>query len=371
MGGWMRLLAALDPGLMRGVTLGHWLGVLWSNGFRVAPRYWPKALLTTLHSLGNTPLRWLEMALYARRVAAQQVLPPLFVLGHPRSGTTHLHRLLAADARFAYPIFSQVSHPQDFLLADPLRVKVGGLFTARTRSGLDNVAVHPAAPDEDEFAICRMTFLSPLMGDAFPMRAEHYDRYLTFRGVPATEVERWKAAFLWLAKKWTWKYHRPLLFKSPGHTARIRLLLEVFPDARFVHIHRNPYAVYQSTKRLRLLIHGLFPFQRPDLSGLHDRILRDYRAMLDAYFEERGLVPAGRLCEVGYEELEKDPVGQVRRVYAELGLPDFETARPALEAYVASLAGYQKTDHPDLPADVRADIARAWRRSFEEWKYLL
>jgi hypothetical protein len=117
--------------------------------------------------------------------------------------------------------------------------------------------------------------------------------------------------------------------------------------------------------------YGVFAFQQPDLEKLHGRVLRDYAVLYEAYFEERGLVPAGRLCEVGFEDLEKDPIGQMRRVYAELGLPDFEAARPALESYVASLAGYKKTEHPHLPPEVRADIVRAWRRCFEEWGYPL
>ncbi len=280
MGGWTRLFAALGPGQMGGVTLGDWLGVLWSNGFRVAPRRWPKALMTTLLSLGNTPLRWLESALYARRIAAQQVLPPLFVLGHARSGTTLLRRLLATDDRVACPTLSEVSHPHDFLLMDRWRSKVTGFFLPATR-GVDNVAWNPRVPAEEEWALCRVTFLSPMMSQVFPARAEHYDRYLTFRDVPAWEVERWKAAFLWLAKKWTWKYRRPLLFKSPAHTARVRLLREVFPDAKFVHIHRNPYAVYQSSMRLRLMLSRLFSFQRPDPAKAHGRLLRNYRVMYD------------------------------------------------------------------------------------------
>ena len=91
--------------------------------------------------------------------------------------------------------------------------------------------------------------------------------------------------------------------------------------------------------------------------------------MYDAYFEERERIPAGRLCEVAFEHLEKDPLGQLRRVYEELHLPNYEVARPALEGYVASLAGYQKNEHPALPAEVRADVAREWRRCFDEWHY--
>ena len=76
----------------------------------------------------------------------------------------------------------------------------------------------------------------------------HYDRYLTFRGVPEREVDEWKQALVLFLKKLTWKYRKPLLLKSPPHTCRIKLLLGLFPEARFVHIHRDPFAVYQSMR---------------------------------------------------------------------------------------------------------------------------
>jgi hypothetical protein len=362
---------SFSPGHLSGVAFGDWLRVLCDNRFRLPPSSWPRAICTTLLSLRNTPLRWLESALYGRRVAAQQVLPPLFVLGHTRSGTTHLQRLLAVDNRFACATYSQSLHPHDFLITDPVRAKIYRWFRGPATRGVDNMAQDAGVPAEEEFFLCRMTLLSPILSQVFPRRAEHYDRYLTFRGVPAKEVERWKAAFLRLARKLTWKYRRPLLFKSPANTARVKLLLEVFPDARFVHVHRNPYVVYQSSMRLRLMLSALFSFQRLDPAKLHARLVRQYAAMYEAFFEERKLVPAGRLCEVSFEDLEKDPIGQVHRVYDELGLPDFEIARPALESYVASLAGYKKTPHPDLPPEVRAEIARAWRRCFDEWHYPL
>ena len=71
--------------------------------------------------------------------------------------------------------------------------------------------------------------------------------------------------------------------------------------------------------------------------------------MYDAYFEQRGLIPEGRLCEVGYEDLERDPVGVVGSVYEALGLPGFEDLRPRLETYLGSIAGYRKNRHADLP----------------------
>jgi hypothetical protein len=233
------------------------------------------------------------------------------------------------------------------------------------------VAWPAGVPAEAEVVLCRTTFLSPILSQVFPRRAAHYDRYLTFRGVPEAEVRRWQAALLHLVRKLTVNYRMPLVLKSPPNTARVQLLLGLFPEARFIHIRRNPYAVYQSTRRLRLTLARIFPFQPLDLTQVHGRILMQYRQMYDAYFEQRDLIPAGRVSEVGFEDLEKDPLGQLARVYGELGLPDFEAARPAVAEYVASLAGYQKNEYPALPPEVRADVAREWRRCFDEWHYPL
>jgi hypothetical protein len=365
------LALRLAPGLTQGIPVEHWLRLLWDNGFRVQPKYWPKAIRATIMTTGNTPLRALEELIYGRRVAATEVLPPLFVLGHWRSGTTLLQNLLAVDDRFASPTWYQVFHPHHFLLTESIGSRLGALLHPPAARGLDNVLFHTAAPAEEEFALSRATFLSPALTWTFPRRAAHYDRYLSFRGVPEHEVRRWQAAFVKLARKLTFKFRRPLIFKSPHNTCRIRILLEIFPAARFVHIHRDPYTVYKSTRKMNLFAHERFPFQDFDLRLLHGRILRQYREMYDAYFEERSLIGAGRLCEVAFEDLESDPLRQIRRVYEELSLPDFEVTRPAIEEYVRSLAGYRKNEHPEMSPEVRADVARHWRRCFDEWHYPL
>jgi hypothetical protein len=160
-----------------------------------------------------------------------------------------------------------------------------------------------------------------------------------------------------------------LIFKSPPNTCRIKLLLDIFPDARFVHIHRNPYTVYQSTMRMLQVGDEGFRFQRSDPARLHGRILRQYQVMYDAFFEERKLIPAGRLCEVGFEDLEADPLGTLERIYEELSLPDFGAVRQRLVHHVRSLSPYKKNEHPALLLQIRAEIATAWRRSFQEWDY--
>jgi hypothetical protein len=91
--------------------------------------------------------------------------------------------------------------------------------------------------------------------------------------------------------------------------------------------------------------------------------------MYDAYFEERGLIPEGRLCEVSFEALEREPIGVVRSTYESLGLSGFVDLRPRLEGYLGTIAGYRKNRHDELPEPLRRRIAHEWGRSFDEWGY--
>ena len=145
----------------------------------------------------------------------------------------------------------------------------------------------------------------------------------------------------------------------------------MFPQARFVHIHRDPYAVFPSSRktfRVNSELNGLQRSQERE-NDFDDWILRQYRAMYDAFFEEHCLIPAGHFHEVGFEQLESDPIGEVERTYEALGLPDFRHVEPALRRYVDSIAGYVKNVFPPLAADLRRRIATQWRPCFEEWGY--
>jgi len=139
-------------------------------------------------------------------------------------------------------------------------------------------------------------------------------------------------------------------------------LLEMFPAAKFVHIHRDPVAVFQSSRKMFDIILDFHRLQRRDANDLDEWIIRQYRRMYDAFFEARSRVPVGQFCEVGFEELEKDPIGQVRKIYKTLGLPSFETFEPALRQYVNSLAGYKKNTHPDLSPECKARLKSSWQR---------
>jgi omega-hydroxy-beta-dihydromenaquinone-9 sulfotransferase len=364
------LLLRFGAGVFAGITLGRWLRVLRENHFAVDRPYWGRAAAITLASIPNTLQAAWENWFYGRKVRNTRVAPPLFVLGIWRSGTTHLHNLLARDDRFAYPTTYQVFYPHTFLTTEKRNAPLVGLFLPEKRPQ-DNVALGVGEQQEDEFALCSLTGRAWPMAWTFSRRAGHYGRYLTLREAPAGEVAEWKSALAGLVRKLSFRHGRPLVLKSPGHTCRIRLLLDLFPGAKFVHIHRNPYDVFRSTRHLVRTVPPWWALQRPDDNDLEERSLRQYREVYDVFFEERGLIPKGRFHEIGFEALEADPIGQVRGIYEALALPEFGHVEPALRRYLAAIAGYRKNTLPELPADLRSRVAREWRRCFDEWGYPL
>lgn len=296
------------------------------------------------------------------------IQPPLFILGHWRNGTTHLHYLITQDQRFGYPTGYQVSFPQTFLSTEKENTPVLSFFLPRRRP-MDNVEMTIAAPQEEEFALCAMTFMSPCIAWIFPRQKEQFEKYLTFHNVDPAEVVQWRDAFHTFLKKLQWRDNRPLVLKSPPHTARIRLLLDLFPNAKFIHIHRDPFPVFQSTRRTFQIVAPWHSLQKLDVPDLDDWLIRQYRMMYDAFFEDRSLIPTGNYAEVAFEQLERDPIGEIRKIYQTLNLPDFAVFEPTLRKYVNSLAGYQKNTFPNLDPNFKTCLHREWHKCFDEWSY--
>ncbi len=358
----------VSPGGLSGMTPPGWWRTLRANRFAVDPRYWLRAAATTFSSLLNVPPYCVEQLRFGRRIRETPIEPPLFILGIWRSGTTHLHNLLTRDTRFAYPNMYHVLFPHTFLTTERLNRAFVNLFMPPKRLQ-DNVKLGMDEPQEDELAMCVLTGQSILMGMAFPRNARQYDRYLTLDGLAPDELTQWKDALRLFLQKLTLKYNRPLVLKSPGHTCRIRLLLDMFPGARFVHIHRHPFDVFRSSLHTVRKMAPAWTFQRPQYDGLEDQAIEQYRIVYDRFFEEKDLIPAGRFHEVRFTDLEADPVGQLRALYDALDLPSFDDAEPDLHAYVESLLGYKKNEYDELPESLRQKLYDAWRPSFDAWGY--
>jgi len=86
------------------------------------------------------------------------------------------------------------------------------------------------------------------------------------------------------------------------------------------------------------------------------------------YLEDRHLIPEGNLAEVRFEELERAPLDELRRIYKELGLSGFAAAEPAFRAYLRAVSGYRKNTYRLDPAAIEA-VNRRWGFALERWGY--
>ena len=98
-------------------------------------------------------------------------------------------------------------------------------------------------------------------------------------------------------------------------------------------------------------------------------IVRLYRKLNEAYFEQRDLIPAGRLHEIAYEDLAAAPRAKIEEIYEALNLPDFRQMKPALDAYLGEVGEYRKNRHADIPAETREILHREWGFCFDRWDY--
>lgn len=354
---------------LSGLTPGEWRRVLAENRYRISPRYLPRALWTSVQSLVNGVEARREERRFREAIEAATVERPVFVLGHYRSGTTYLHNLLDADPRHATTDNLNATYARTFLSSGEAKRRWGRHLTMRRRPQ-DEVRLDLSVPAEDELALCALTRLSPHMAWHFPHRAERYRRTLTLRECSEEERARWRAGLdLFLRKLAVAHPGRTLVLKSPCHTARVRTILEVFPDARFVHVARDPWEVYASTMKMERTVPPHFEFQRRDPEAVEEDVLWRLEAMYAAYLEDREHVPPGQLAEVRYEELVSDPLAVLGRVYRELDLGELEDARPEIEAYLKGVRDYRRNRYDRLPEEIRARIARRWRAYLDAFGY--
>ena len=232
---------------LAGITAGDWWRLLREQRFAVDPVYWHRAACISAASVLNSLFAAVESLRYGAAIERVTISdPPLFIVGHWRSGTTLLHYLLARDTRqFCFASTFQAINPRSFLTTEAIGTRLFAGLVPKHRP-MDNLPQSFRTPQEDELALLLLTLRSLYLGISFPASEKWFGRCLTFRDVPESEVRAWKSALLWFVKKLTYRYRRAVLLKSPAHTGKIRLLLDLFPKARFVHIHRHPYEVYQS-----------------------------------------------------------------------------------------------------------------------------
>lgn len=348
--------------------LGTWLRLIWKHG--VPPAYWSRLVPILVPSTLAAPLRLVERVRYRGTVdRVRMAKRPVFVLGVPRSGTTHLHNLLSRDPQYGSLSTFQAGVPAFFLTGGDWLKNFIAKRAPATRP-MDAVRVSLDQPQEEDVAVANMCELSAVYSISFPDRAQDFfERYCFMRGLSAKEMKRWERTYMYVLRAATLVCDgKPLVLKSPVNTGRVPHLLRLFPEARFIHIVRNPYVVYESLLHMfRTLVppHQLRPFSD---GALEELALYIYREMTAQYLKDRDAIPEGQLTEMLFEDLERDPLRELEAVYSKLDLPGWERAEVEIGKYVAGLSDYRKNEYSFDAATVDL-IGRECRQALDEWDY--
>lgn len=331
---------------------------------------WNRIALLPFTAAYNSALALAEQLLYGSRIEKTTLTePPIFILGFWRSGTTLLHGLLSRDLRHTSPNMYQTLFPWHFLLTERLVSRATAGLLPKSRP-MDNVKLSWDAPQEDEIALCVMSGLSPYAFLATPEDFREYWRTLDINNLNPNERARWKTSLLLLMKKITLLTNRRLVMKSPTHTFRISTLLEMFPDARFVYIYRNPYDVFRSAVHLRKVMIAENGLGRPVFKDAEMEIIRSYQACFDAYERDRYLIPQENLHEIRFENLEQEPLEEMAKLYEALDLPGFDELYDVLKPEEPQLKRYRKNVFRDDPRWM-ARVADELQPAFERYGYPL
>ena len=355
---------------LAGSTFTNLMRLFAQNRFKIGLIGLPRALYSTVMSFIVCPLSVYEKIRFDKQVNGIVIdKSPIFIVGHWRSGTTYLHNLITQDTRFSYPTTFQTVAPAVFLRFEKF-IKPIVEASLPPKRPEDDVDLGADFPQEEEYAMGNISPYSFYNGWCFPQKMEFYYKFVCMDNVSERAIDEWKKIYLYYLKKLT-LYHKgkQLVLKNPSNTARIKLLLDQFPEAKFVHIYRNPYHTFLSMKRDTEAEMALYCMQKPKEERIIEKAMVDlYNKMFVKYFKEKNLIPKGNLVEVKYEDFIEKPLNEIERIYKTLEIPDFSSVKNRFKGYIASQSKI-KTHKYKIDPQLKEKIYDYLKFTIDRWEY--
>jgi hypothetical protein len=318
----------------------------------------PDALALFLWVPWNSVLYRISEAKYRRAAEALPLdQPPVFVIGHWRTGTTFLHDLFSVDPNLSYPTTYECFFPHHFLLTENTLANIMKVLLPKKRPQ-DDVPVGFDRPQEEEFGMLMLGAGTPYVTHAWPRFGPADTEYLDFKGLSEAERKKWADAYMWFYRRLALKHGgRPLVMKTPANAARLKLLTKLFPDARYIYLSRNPLKVFPSTVKLWRALYSVQGLHNPPYLDrwLDDYVLDMFARLTEDYEEDRHLIPPDRLIELRYEDLIKDPIAILRDIYARLDIGDFAAAEEPMLAYLTTQKEHRVSEY-EMPPKLKRKI---------------
>lgn len=346
--------------------------LMWQNRRDLSIKKVPMMAFVMFMSLILTPVVWLEMLLHARKIKATVIeKPPIFIVGHWRSGTTFLTNIMAADHSKGYFTADKSYTHAVFITLGTFLKKLYPHILPNKRP-MDNLKMGVDEPAEEVFALANFTKYSIIHMMSFPKNARFYAQCAFYDELNDRKKRRIRNSYEKVVKKLTYYTKgKQLILKSPDNTCRINMLLEMYPDAKFIHIYRNPYKVFPSTVGMFKTLFPIFSFEELDESTdrqAEDVILEIYEKLYEEYIEAKEHIPPENLIEIRYEDFVQQPKMYVQQIYSQLNIEGFEENKAAMFDYIDSQKTYKTNKHRLDQRNIRR-INRRMKFFFKQYGY--
>lgn len=282
-------------------------------------------------------------------ILEQEIGGPLVIVGYTRSGTTRLHRLLAQDPRHHAVLWwenrSPVPWPGSDWRRDDPRLRDARYEVRRVLESVPELAsIHPwdAEGADEDALLMEHAFLSWV-----PEASAHVPSYRAFMDradhTPAYQfLERMLKILQWQKRQRGERGDRWVL-KTPMHNAHLDTLCRVFPGARLLQTHRDPLESVPSAASMYAALWELASDQ-VDRKQVGDEVRLRQASAMAACLAFRDRFPE-RFCDVWYEDMQRDPLRELSRVYAWLGIPLPDEIRRRFQAWLVENAREKRPAH--------------------------
>jgi hypothetical protein len=311
----------------------------------------------------------LDKLKYNYKLKEVKIEKPIFIIGHWRSGTTYLHNLMCQDENNGFVTTYQTVFPH-FLASKSIFGMVMNAFMPKKRPS-DNIELSMNNPQEEEFGFQHYNPNSIYNFCYFPKDYKiFYEKAIHLTGLSDKEITQISLDYNKLLKIALLSSGRKrLVIKNPINTARLSFLTKNYPGAKYIHIIRNPYIVYLSTKKFFSNLLPSMWFQEISTTDIELLVIDLYTRLFEDFFKQKKLIKNSYI-EIKFEDLEKSPIEILSDIYRKLEINGFKEALPQITSYIGKQKHYQKNIYKISQHEV-ALINKHWAKYIEYWNYKL
>jgi hypothetical protein len=331
--------------LTAGIRVSRLIRLVSKNSISFHPKYLLRFVFLLQSALWTEVFARIEWKRYGKKIHSIPVPEdPIFIIGHWRTGSTLLHQILNLDPNLTAPTLFQVAEPECFICSYRYYKPLFSALISKKRP-MDNVRLGMNEPQEDEYAIYRITDFSPLERLVFPKDQGYFIMdYPSFLPVDEKEKQAWEEQLCNYFRKLCFLNMKTIISKNPFNSFRIKELSVLFPKARFIHIVRHPFEVVPSTVNMWRIV-----LKQNKLNGKGsdpgiEEVTKGLEKLLKTIEKDTTVIPLSNYYEMRFEDLEADPLAEIKKIYTRFHMPIDDQLCQKIQSFIDNLTPYKKNE---------------------------